>query len=54
MLLVMGHVMVSGSKKTLITISDVILADCILLCLALLGVGAVLYSSAVAFNVMSD
>jgi threonine/homoserine/homoserine lactone efflux protein len=52
MLLVMGHAMVSGSKKTLITICGVILADCVLLCFALLGVGAVLYSSAVAFNVM--
>lgn len=52
MLLVIGHAMVSGSKKTLITISGVILADCVLLCLALIGVGAVLYSSAVAFNFM--
>jgi len=52
MLLVMGHAMVSGSKKTLITISGVILADCILLCLTLIGVGAVVYSSAVAFNFM--
>jgi len=52
MLLVMGHAMVSSSKKTLITISGVILADCILLCLALIGVGTVLYGSAVAFNFM--
>jgi len=52
MLLVMGHAMVFSSKKTLITISGVILADCILLCLTLIGVGTVLYSSAVAFNFM--
>jgi len=52
MLLVMGHAIFFGSKKTLITISGVILADCALLCLALIGVGSVLYSSAIAFNFM--
>jgi len=52
MLLVMGHALVCGPKKALITVSGVILADCTLLCLSLLGVGAVLYSSALAFNVM--
>ncbi|KGJ95858.1 LysE family translocator [Thalassotalea sp. ND16A] len=52
MLLVMAHAMISGSKKTLITVSGVILADCTLLGLSLLGVGAVLYSSALAFNLM--
>jgi len=52
MLLVIGHAMVSGTKKSLVTVSGVILADCTLLCLSLLGVGAVLYSSALAFNFM--
>jgi len=52
MLLVIGHSMVSGYKIALFTISGVILADCVLLCLALIGVGAVLSSSAIAFNMM--
>jgi len=52
MLLIMSHAMTYGSKKTLNTVSGVILADCILLLLSLMGIGIVLYSSAVAFNTM--
>jgi len=52
MLMVISHSIVSGSKITLFTISGVILADCVLLCLALIGVGAVLSNSAFAFNLM--
>ncbi|SFC57474.1 LysE family translocator [Pseudoalteromonas denitrificans] len=52
MLLVVSHAMTSGSKKTLITVSGIILADCILLFLSLIGVGAVLYRSEIAFHLM--
>jgi len=52
MLLIMSHAMSFGSKKTLNTVSGVLLADCILLLLSLMGIGVVLYSSAVAFNIM--
>jgi threonine/homoserine/homoserine lactone efflux protein len=52
MLLVISHAMTKGPKKSLATVAGVVAADACLLCLALAGVGAVIYSSAVAFTVM--
>jgi homoserine/homoserine lactone efflux protein len=52
MLLVIGHALVAGPKKAFITVTGVILADCTLVFLSLVGVGAVLSSSVLAFNIM--
>jgi len=52
MLLVIGHAMSNGPRKSLATVAGVVFADACLLCLALAGVGVIIYSSAVAFTVM--
>lgn len=52
MLLVIGHTLISGTRKSVATITGVVLADGILLGLSLFGIGTVLYSSAVAFMIM--
>jgi threonine/homoserine/homoserine lactone efflux protein len=52
MLLVIGHAMSNGPRKSLATVAGIVFADACLLCLALAGVGAVIYSSAIAFTVM--
>jgi len=52
MLIVIGHAIATGPKKALATVSGAVLADAILLCFSLVGVGTILYTSAVAFTVM--
>lgn len=52
MLLVIGHAMRKGPRNSLATVAGIVVADACLLCLALAGVGAVIYGSAVAFTVM--
>src|SRR5699024_6134663 len=51
-LLVVAHSMGKGPRKSLATVAGIVLADGCLLCLALAGVGTVIYSSAIAFMAM--
>ncbi|PWG63529.1 LysE family translocator [Spiribacter halobius] len=52
MLLVIAKALAEGPARSLATVTGVVVADACLMLLALAGVGAVIYSSAVAFTTM--